>query len=226
MSLCNIILDQPKPLALYIGVKAGLGENPALGMRFSRYMRAFAQHLTPDLLRLVDVPADAARLLDLGGSHGIHATSLCRQHPQLDCVIIDLESGLQDTERSIAAMGLGDRIAVRTADIRACDWGGDHDVILYLSVAHNLYAHENQRIFRHARSVLRPGGKLVLHDYPRETTPALFGAAFGLTLLVETGTRAFAYAELWDMLTKAGFSTIARHVLFPAEKGTIIIAEA
>ena len=41
--------------------------NPALGMRFSRYMRAFAQHLTPDLLRLVDVPADAARLLDLGG---------------------------------------------------------------------------------------------------------------------------------------------------------------
>ena len=200
--------------------------DPALGMRFSRYMRAFAEHLTPDLLRLVEVPADAVRLLDLGGSHGIHATSLCRQYPQLHSVIIDLESALRDTETSIDATGLADRIAVRPADIRACDWGGAYDVILYLSVAHNLYAHENQRIFRHARSVLRPGGKLVIHDYPRETTPALFGAAFGLTLMVETGTRAFAYAELWDMLTKAGFSTISRHVLVPAEKGTIIIAEA
>jgi SAM-dependent methyltransferase len=199
--------------------------DPALGMRFSRYMRAFAQYLTPDLLRLVDVPADAARLLDLGGSHGIHATSLCRHYPHLHSVIVDLESALQDTERSIDATGLGDRIAVRPADIRACDWGGAYDVILYLSVAHNLYAHENQRIFRHARSVLRPGGKLVIHDYPRGTTPALFGAAFGLTLMVETGTRAFAYAELWDMLAKAGFSTISRHGLVPAEKGTIIIAE-
>jgi SAM-dependent methyltransferase len=200
--------------------------DPALGMRFSRYMRAFAEHLTPDLLRLVDLPADAARLLDLGGSHGIHATSLCQQYPRLHSVIIDLESALRDTETSIDAMGLGDRISVRPADIRACDWGGEYDVILYLSVAHNLYAHENQRIFRHARSVLRPGGKLIIHDYPRETTPALFGAAFGLTLMVETGTRAFTYAELWDMLTKSGFSTIARHVLLLAEKGTIIIAQA
>ncbi len=200
--------------------------DPALGMRFSRYMRAFAQHLTPDLLRLVEVPGDAARLLDLGGSHGIHTTSLCRQHANLDSVIVDLESALHDTEQSINAMGLGDRILVRPADIRACDWGEDYDVILYLSVAHNLYAHENQRIFRHARSVLRPGGKLVIHDYPRETTPALFGAAFGLTLLVETGTRALAYAELCDMLTKAGFSAVAQHVLSPAEKGTVIIAEA
>ena len=198
---------------------------PALGIRFSRYMRAFAEHLTPDLLRLIEVPAGAARLLDLGGSHGVHAASLCRHHAQLDAVIVDLESALHGTAPSLRAMGLGDRIAVHPADIRDCDWGGSFDVILYLSVAHNMYAHENQRILNHARQTLRSGGKLVIHDYPRETTPALFGAAFGLTLLVETGTRAFDYAELSTMLTKAGFATIRRHVLSPAEKGAIIVAE-
>ena len=88
-----------------------------------------------------------------------------------------------------------------------------------------MHAPENARIFAHLHTVMRRGGKLILHDYPAETTPGLFGAAFGLTLLVETGTRIFDYAELSDMLARAGFSAIRKHVLAPAEKGTIIIAE-
>jgi SAM-dependent methyltransferase len=203
-----------------------MDEAPALGTRFSRYMRAFAHHLTPDLLRSAQVPNGPTRLLDLGGSHGVHAMSLCQRYPDLDAVIVDLGSALADTEARIDAIGLGDRIAVRRADIRACDWGEDYDVVLYLSVAHNMYPHENARIFAHARAVLRPGGKLVIHEYPHETTPGLFGAAFCLTLLVETGTRTFGYVELCAMLSKAGFSSIRRQVLSPAEKGTIIIAEA
>jgi hypothetical protein len=196
-----------------------------LGIRFSRYMRAFAHHLAPDLLRLVEVPDNAARLLDLGGSHGIHSLSFCQEHPQLSAVIIDLESALRGTRARVDKMGMARRIAVRPDDIRNCDWGGDYDVVLYLSIAHNMSAQENERIFAHLATVMRPGAKLIIHDYPGESTPALFAAAFGLTLLAETGTRTFEYKELSTMLAKAGFSTVQRHVLSPAEKGTIIIAE-
>ena len=200
-------------------------EEPALGVRFARYMRAFAYHLAGDLRPLVKVPQGSARLLDLGGSHGIHSISLCRQNPNLSAVVIDLDTALDGTNARIQDAGLADRISVRPADIRGCDWGEGYDVVLYLSIAHNMSAHENERIFAHVRRVLRPGGKLIIHDYPAETTPGLFRAAFGLTLLVETGTRTFAYAEFSHMLAKAGFSTLRQHVLAPADKGTIIIAE-
>lgn len=198
---------------------------PELGDRFSRYMRAFAHYLAPDLLRLVRLPANATRLLDLGGSHGVHALSFCRHYAALDAVIVDFESALRDTCDRIEKIGLADRVTVQTGDIRACDWGGAYDVVLYLSIAHNMGAEDNRRVFAHLAAAMRPGGKLIIHDYPSETTPDLFGAAFGLTLLVETGTRAFNYAELSNMLASAGFSVVERHVLVPAEKGTIIIAE-
>jgi 2-polyprenyl-3-methyl-5-hydroxy-6-metoxy-1,4-benzoquinol methylase len=196
-----------------------------LGIRFSRYMRAFAHHLAPDLLRLVRLPPNATRLLDLGGSHGIHALSFCRQYPELDAVIVDFESALRGTRTRIQKTGLAERITVRPGDLRACDWGEEYDVVLYLSIAHNMSLQDNERVFAHLATVMRPGGKLVIHDYPGETTPSLFGAAFGLTLLVETGTRTFDYAELSGMLEAVGFAAVQHHVLAPAEKGTIIIAE-
>ncbi|WP_420136886.1 methyltransferase [Sphingomonas sp.] len=199
-------------------------DEPALGTRFARYMRAFAQDLSPDLLHLIDVPHEAKRLLDLGGSHGLHTLALCRRYRQLSGLIIDLESALDGTETRIRDAGLEGRIAVHAADVRACDWGEGYDIALYLSVAHNMHADENERIFTHLAKVIRPGGQLIVHDYPHETTPSLFGSAFALTLLVETGTRTYSYEEFTRMLVRAGFSAVRHHILSPADKGTIIIA--
>ncbi|WP_442678628.1 methyltransferase [Sphingomonas sp. ASY06-1R] len=200
-------------------------EEPEMGVRFARYMQAFAQDLSRDLLHLVQLPHHARRLLDLGGSHGIYTLALCRRYSDLSAVIIDLESALSGTDRRIHEAGLADRVAVHAADVRARDWGEEYDVALYLSVAHNMHAEENEDIFAHLGKVIRPGGQLIIHDYPRETTPGLFGAAFGLTLLVETGTRTYSYEELSKMLVRAGFGAIRHHVLSPADKGTIIIAD-
>jgi SAM-dependent methyltransferase len=199
-------------------------DEPHLGSHFSRYMRVFAEHLSPDLLAAVAVPSGAKRLLDLGGSHATHSMAFCKRYPDLRAVVVDLASALDGTCRRIEAQGLSDRIEVRAGDIRSCDWGEDYDVVLYLSVAHNMSLEENREIARRIARVLRPGGILVIHEYPRETTPAIFESAFRLTLLAETGTRTFSLVELGDMLDDAGFSAHAHSVLSPAEKGTLIIA--
>ncbi|MCB4859653.1 class I SAM-dependent methyltransferase [Sphingobium sp. PNB] len=201
-----------------------MAERPELGDRFSRYMHAFAKHLAPDLVDLSELPARPLRLLDLGGSHGTHSMAFCRRFPELQAVIVDLETALADTSARITYEGFADRISVRNGDIRECDWGEGYDLALYLSVAHNMSIDENRRIFRRLGSVLRPGGVLIIHDYPRETTPALFEAAFRLTLLVETGTQTLTCVEFSDLLEDAGFSSNSLHVLSPAEKGSLIVA--
>lgn len=199
-------------------------EKPELGTNFSRYMNAFADHLAPDLLAIDCLPSRPRRLLDLGGSHGAHSMAFCQRYPDLEAVIVDLESALTQTRVRIDDEGFSNRISVRPGDVRACDWGDGYDIALYLSVAHNMSIEENRKIFRHLAQVMRPGGVLVIHDYPRETTPAIFEAAFRLTLLVETGTRTLSYFEITDMLDEAGFSSYRNIILSPAEKGTLIIA--
>jgi len=197
---------------------------PHLGPLFSRYMHAFAQDLGPELIAHTPVAPEHRRLLDLGGSHGLHTMRFCRHHPQLQAVIVDLPSALTDTPASIAAAGLSDRISTRAGNVLDLGWGQGYDVVLYLSVGHNQQAEDNRRVIAEIARCLRPGGLLVVHDYLAGTPLNAFHAAFRLTLLFETGTRTYSQAEYQGWMDEAGFSSVQRVDLNPLEKGSLLIA--
>lgn len=199
-------------------------DEPQLGPLFSSYMRAFSHDLGPDLLRHVPIAAGHQRLLDLGGSHGLHSIRFCHRYPQLEALIIDLPSALGDTAETIAQEGLSERIRLSPGDVLEHDWDGRHDVIFYLSVAHNQSPEDNRRVIRQMGEALQAGGLLVIHEYIPETTPNAFQAAFRLTLLSETGTRTYHYEDYAEWLNEAGFTAIERIDLDPLEKGTLLLA--
>lgn len=199
-------------------------ERPHWGPIFSSYMQAFARHLGPDLLRRVVLPDGARRLLDLGGSHGLHSVGFCRKYPELESVIVDFPSALTQTEAMLAREGLSSRVRVRPGDLLHGDWGTGYDAVLYLSVAHNQTASDNQRVLAHIGSVLRPGGLLVIHEYLTGTPLDVYDAAFRLTLLVETATRTYSFEEFSTWLSSAGFEPPTRTDLEPREKGTLLCA--
>ncbi len=76
-------------------------DRPQLGQLFSSYMGAFASDLGPDLLAQVPVSPDHRRLLDLGGSHGLHSIRFCQRYPHLNAVIVDMPSALTETREEI-----------------------------------------------------------------------------------------------------------------------------
>jgi hypothetical protein len=104
-------------------------ERPHWGPVFSSYMHAFAQHLGPDLLAKVSLPDGALRLLDLGGSHGLHSIAFCRRHPGLNAVIVDLPSALTQTAATLADAKLSDRISLRPGNLLEGDWGDGYDAV-------------------------------------------------------------------------------------------------
>jgi len=199
-------------------------EHSHLGELFSSYMAAFASDLGPDLLKHVPVAPEQHRLLDLGGSHGLHAIRFCRRHPQFSAVIVDLPSALSETGTTIAREQLSDRIHLRPGDLHEEDWGGEHDLVFYLSVAHNHTAEENRHIIQRIGDTLSSGGMLVIHEYLAETPLDALDAAFRLTLLLETGTQTYRYDEFCNWLSAAGFVSVVRIDLDPREKGSLILA--
>lgn len=199
-------------------------EHSHLGELFSSYMAAFASDLGPDLLKHVPVSAEQHRLLDLGGSHGLHAIRFCQHYPQLSAAIVDLPSALTETGTTIANEGLAERIHLIPGDLQAQDWGHEHDLVFYLSVAHNHTAEENRQIIERIGNSLDHGGMLVIHEYLAESPLDALDAAFRLTLLVETGTQTYRYEDYCNWLTAAGFQSIDRIDLDPREKGSLILA--
>ena len=199
-------------------------ERPTWGPIFSSYMHAFAQHLGPDLLEKVLLPPDSRRLLDLGGSHGLHSMAFCRNYPDLEAVIVDLPSALTQTQASLDDAKLASRITLRPGNLLEGDWGEGYDVVFYLSVAHNQTAEDNRRIIEHISKVLRPGGLLLIHEYLSGTPLDLYDAAFRLTLLVETATRTYSFDEISGWLTASGFEVPTRFDLEPREKGSLLVA--
>lgn len=197
---------------------------PNLGPLFSRYMHAFAQDLGPDLVARTPVAPQHQRLLDLGGSHGLHTMRFCRHHPQLQAVIVDLPSALTDTPASIAAAGLAERISTRPGNVLDLGWGEGYDIVLYLSVGHNQQPEDNRRVIAEIARCLCPGGMLVVHDYLAGNPLNAFHAAFRLTLLFETGTRTYSQAEYQAWFDAAGFARTQRVDLDPLEKGSLLIA--
>ena len=199
-------------------------EKPQLGQLFSAYMAAFATDLGPDLLEHVPVEATHQRLLDLGGSHGLHSIRFCQRYPQLSAVIVDLPSALTETGSTIAQAELSTRIHLSPGNLLEHDWGSGFDLVFYLSVAHNHSAEDNRRVIQRIGESLNPGGLLVIHEYIEDMPLNPFHAAFSLTLLFETGTKIHRQADYSSWLTTAGFSAVSRIDLNPQEKGSLILA--
>ncbi len=200
-------------------------ERPHWGPVFSRYMQAFARHLGPDLLAKIELPPNATRLLDLGGSHGLHSVAFCNKYPALNSVIVDFASALTQTEAFLAQQGLSSRISLKPGNLLDGDWGsGQYDAVFYLSVAHNQTAADNLNVIRHIARVLRPGGLLLIHEYLTGAPLDVYDAAFRLTLLVETATRTYSFEEISSWLTSNGFGAPNRLDLDPHEKGTLLTA--
>ncbi len=199
-------------------------DKPQLGKTFSAYMDAFAGDLGPDLLAHVPITREHRRLLDLGGSHGMHSIRFCQRYPQLSALIVDLPSALTETDSTIARHGLSERIHASPGELLVHDWHGQHDVVFYLSVAHNHTADENRLAIQQIYDALNPGGLLVIHEYLADTPNNAFLSAFRLTLLYETGTQTYRYGDYVEWLESAGFAGIERIDLDPLEKGSLILA--
>ncbi|MBI5623431.1 MAG: methyltransferase [Elusimicrobia bacterium] len=155
--------------------------------------------------------AGVTRTLDVGCGPGTYSAAFAKRRPGVEAVLFDLRPSLAVARRILKGRRDG-RFVFRTGNYLKDGFGSrEFDLILMSHITHNESACMNQRLVAKAFKALRPGGRLVIHDFvlgPNRDTPA-FSALFALHLLVFTGSgTTYTVEEYSAWMRAAGFRPI------------------
>ena len=170
---------------------------------YQRGMRAQAALSAGEAARRTPVPKGARDMLDIGGSHGYLSVALCRRHPALRSVVLDLPEAVEQARPILAAEGMGDRVVHRAGDALTDDLGeAAHDLILMFSLVHHFDAETNRALIARCARALRPGGLLVIGDLMRPGSPE---GASAMDLFYDLYFALTSRSGLWTFEEMAGW---------------------
>jgi SAM-dependent methyltransferase len=143
---------------------------------YHRSMRAIAGIAGREVAWRTPIPHYATRMLDLGGSHGHFAASICRRHPGLSAQVLDLPGAVEKAAPMLAAEGLGSRVVHLAADVNHADLGSEQfDLVFMSNLAHHLGKDQNRSLAKRVARALRPGGIFVIQEAVRSRSPEKAG---------------------------------------------------
>jgi hypothetical protein len=166
----------------------------------------------PDIAKLIDLRGKR-HLLDLGGGPGTYAIHFCMANPELRAAIFDLPESRSCALRTVKQFNLEERIEFIGGNYLEEEIGGSYDVAWLSHILHAEGENDCEKIIRKTKSVMEPGGLLLVQDFlldDNEATP-LFPALFALNMLINTPEgRSYSGAQIKDMLCKAGLHDVKR----------------
>jgi SAM-dependent methyltransferase len=193
-------------------------EDPKRWRRYVLGMREGARLSVREVGAKVSAPPGARRLLDLGGSHGLHAYAFCERNPKLRAVVFDRPEAIQIAKEISASLPVRDRVSFQAGDIWSDSFGEDYDIVLLFSVIHLFSRERNQELLARVANATRPGGMLVVADFLSDRLPADWIAAFSLGMRCFFGQgQAYDRPTIRGWLNEAGFEKVrVSHLRNPA----------
>ncbi|MFP4096848.1 MAG: methyltransferase [Cyclobacteriaceae bacterium] len=139
---------------------------------YQKGMRAMAQVSASEVARRTPIPKGATTFLDVGGSHGYYSVSICRKHPQLQAIILDLPEAIRHAGSLLQEENMQDRVKHRVGNVLEYDLGeAQWDVIFISSLVHHFDGPTNEQLAARIHRALRPGGYYVIQEYVRPDKP-------------------------------------------------------
>ncbi len=161
---------------------------------YQRGMRSGVDMMAHEVARRLKIRSGATHMLDIGGSHGYFSVSLCRKHPTLSSVILDLPEAIPHAAPVLAKENMGDRVVHRAGNVLETDLGRDqYDLIFIGSLVHHFDDATNRTLAKRCAGALRPGGVLAIYDAIRLNPSRGVGQIGGLLdlffgVISESGT--------------------------------------
>lgn len=194
---------------------------------YQRGMRSLAGLSADEVARRMPVPAQAIRLLDIGGSHGLYSVRLCQRHPALTATILDLPEAVRHAAPILAREGMGERVVHRPGNALADDLGeAVYDVVLISNLVHHFDDPTNRALARRVVRALRPGGVFAILEPLRPASPQAagqFGALLDLYFAMTSASGTWTLGEMRDWQRDAGLA-LRRPIRLRTLPGAVIQA--
>jgi hypothetical protein len=186
------IYSDPAKLEQFMQAMSGLsrGDFDALAARF-----AFGRYRS---------------VCDVGGATGRLCTTLAARHPQLRCTTYDQPAVAPIAERSIAAAGLSERVAVASGDFFTHALP-EADVITMSHILHNWNLDRKRQLISAAYDALPDGGAFIVveHLIDDARRDNVFGLTMSLNMLLTFGDAfGFTGTDFAGWCRHAGFADI------------------
>lgn len=153
------------------------------------------------------------RLLDVGGGPGTYAIYFCLANPELRATVFDRPSTEPFATKVVAQHDLKERIDFVSGDFIHDTLPKGYDVAWLSQVLHGEKPEDAATLIKNAAATLNPQGLLVVQEFVLEDdkTGPPHSALFGLNMLVCTdGGQAYTWAEISQMMTAAGVTSLKR----------------
>jgi 2-polyprenyl-3-methyl-5-hydroxy-6-metoxy-1,4-benzoquinol methylase len=172
------------------------------------YSRVRFSILRPKLLSVMDLLlTDEGRILDVGCGFGLFAAYFGQTHPRRRIVGVDPDARRIGLARDVAGrLGLSQH-EFHVGDVRDAALQGPFDAAYVLDVMHHLPKDDQRRVLERLRSLLVPGGMLVVKDITTEPRMGLlFTEALDRLMVGWNEPLAYRHHREWgEMLTDLGF---------------------
>lgn len=184
--------------------------------------------ITAALTPLIENLGHPARVIDVGGCHGIYSLGLAKRFPTLEAVVFDLPPVIAVSQQIIADSPAADRVRAVAGDFHHDDLGSGYDLALLFGVLVGENGDQSVALLGKVCDSLSPGGCVTIRTHARDKRgdgPGLNGSLADIHMLLSTrGGAAHDTDHTREWLRAAGFTDL-RDVAVPAPgHGALLVA--
>lgn len=155
-------------------------------------------------------------MIDIGGGSGAYSINVAKEYPNMTATVADLGAVCKVAEGYITQYGLSGRVKTTLLDFWKQDIPKGHDVAFLSHIIHDYDEEKDVTLLKKIHSSLNPGGAVIISEWMLndDKTGPVPSAMMGMNMIIETnGGRNYSFAEISEMLKKAGFKNIEKRPL-------------
>jgi 2-polyprenyl-3-methyl-5-hydroxy-6-metoxy-1,4-benzoquinol methylase len=196
---------------------------------YQKGMLAVARVSASEVGKRTPVPKNARKMLDIGGSHGLFSAAICRKHPRLNSIVLDLPLAIEKAAPLLASENMGSRIIHKAGNALTEDLGKEQfDLIFIANLVHHFSEAENSSLADRVAKALKPGGRFVVQEFIRPEKPKAsdqVGAALDLFFALSSTSGTWTIKEIAGWQKSAGLKFLKSVKLMALPGTSQVVAE-
>ncbi|MEW5853923.1 MAG: methyltransferase [Myxococcota bacterium] len=185
--------------------------DPSSWWLYQRAMLETAARMAPHVAPLVPIKHRARALLDVAGSHGMYGALICRLHPPMRSVVLELPDAVASAASLAAQAGIQDVVTHRAGNLRTDGWEAGWDAIFLGQIAHHLDDADLRAVLDRSLHTLSADGTVAIWDIEARRQgdkPDLVADAMSLFFQLTSTSTCRSAADYATFLHDAGFHHI------------------